>query len=64
VYKTQGQLLGYQPLEDGSYRIYPDGREVCVDLCWPARVPQASRAHVEPPGVEVLFMREADPIAR
>ena len=29
--ENRGPSLRYRLSEDGSYRIYPDGREVCVD---------------------------------
>ena len=29
--RNRGPSLRYRLSEDGSYRIYPDGREVCVD---------------------------------
>ena len=63
--QDRGPSLRYRLSEDGSYRIYPDGREVCVDS-YAGRREYLRRLELmlKATGVALLPVWETDPIAR
>ena len=62
--QDRGPSLRYRLSEDGSYRIYPDGREVCVDSYAGRREYVRRLEATGAPGLALHSLLQEDPLPR